>query len=62
MKILLKLEASETQKSVEFDNNDVLLSDEDWELMSDEEKAAVINDYVEGFDHPYWEVVGRKKI
>jgi hypothetical protein len=55
MKIEIKLEASETKKSVTVDLYDLDLSLLDWERMSEAAKDEAIQEYCNNLDEqPYW--------
>ena len=57
MKISVKLGASETTGNETFDLEDLGLTQEEWDLMSESEKNIVIENAVfEQNDQPYWMV------
>jgi hypothetical protein len=57
MTILVKLEVSNISKKVTFDLDDLEVTKEEWEKMSDKEKYDAIQKAVDDLpEQPYWTV------
>lgn len=55
MKIKVKLDVSEIQRTIYVDNKDLGIDDKDWENLKDSAKHDAIVDYVNELpDQPFW--------
>lgn len=52
--VIVKLSASEYKKTVSVSLEDLGTTDEDWAEMTDESREKLIEEYIDGFDQPYW--------
>jgi len=61
MKLIVKIEPSHEPKSVEIDLSKHKISDAHWAEMSEEEKREAVENIIDKFDQPYWEVTRFKQ-
>jgi|JI10StandDraft_1071094.scaffolds.fasta_scaffold79961_3 hypothetical protein len=54
MQVKVTISASETRKSFNVSLEDLGTTDEDWAEMTDESREKLIEEYIDGFDQPYW--------
>jgi hypothetical protein len=54
MQVKVTISASETRKSFNVSLEDLGTIDEDWAEMTDESREKLIEEYIDGFDQPYW--------
>ena len=54
MQVKVTISASETRKSFNVSPEDLGTTDEDWAEMTDESREKLIEEYIDGFDQPYW--------
>ena len=54
MQVKVTISASETRKSFNVSLEDLGTTDEDWAEMTDESREKLIDEYIDGFDQPYW--------
>ena len=54
MQVKVTISASETRKSFNLSLEDLGTTDEDWAEMTDESREKLIEEYIDGFDQPYW--------
>ena len=54
MQVKVTISASETKRSFNVSLEDLGTTDEDWAEMTDESRKKLIEEYIDGFDQPYW--------
>lgn len=60
MKIRLKLEVSETSKTVFVDTSDYV-SESEWNEMSEDLQLEKLQEWADDFDQPYWHAISLRE-